>query len=247
MSDKDREFDVELSVLGSIGDNDTEDTTSFASFAEWYSDVAPEASINCVINSPGGSVFEGLSIYQALSEHTGTVRCTIRGIAASISSIIPMAADEIVMGESSRLMIHNPMGPSQVSFGDSRILRESAEETAKTADLLDSIKKTLVGIYEARSSCTAEALSEWMDAEKWLDAEEAHECGLVDTISPNKAKATAIAAKADYVPAAIRMSTEEMSKVADLCRKIAPPVDTAGEDALRTRKARQKAIETDLD
>jgi ATP-dependent protease ClpP protease subunit len=67
-------------------------------------------TINLRINSPGGSVFDGLTIFNRLREHPATVNVTVDGVAASIASVIAMAGDSVTMGRGAQLMIHNPSG-----------------------------------------------------------------------------------------------------------------------------------------
>ena len=71
-----------------------------------------EKNLNVHINSLGGSVFDGLAIYNALKTHTKTVTTKVEGIAASIASVIAMAGDKIEMAENSLFMIHNPFAMS---------------------------------------------------------------------------------------------------------------------------------------
>ena len=125
------------------------------------------------INSVGGSVFDGLAIYNILRSHKGYVNVKIEGIAASIASIIALGGDNIEMAENGFFMIHNPFGNS---FGDS-------EEMRKTADLLDKIKKELVSVYAKQSSLTEAKIQDMMDEETWLTSQEALEMGFVHTIT----------------------------------------------------------------
>tara|TARA_R100000655_G_scaffold32659_1_gene64625 strand:+ start:7322 stop:8317 length:996 start_codon:yes stop_codon:yes gene_type:complete len=125
------------------------------------------------INSVGGSVFDGLAIYNILRSHKGNVNVKIEGLAASIASIIALGGDNIEMAENGFFMIHNPFGNS---FGD-------AEEMRKTADLLDKIKKELVSVYAKQSSLTESEIQDMMDEETWLTSQEALEMGFVDTIT----------------------------------------------------------------
>lgn len=128
------------------------------------------------INSGGGSVFEGVGIYNQLKTHAAKVIIQIDALAASIASIIAMAGDEIVMAENALMMIHNPMG---FTFGD-------AEAHAKTIELLDSIKETLVGTYTARTGQSTEEVTGWMNDETWMTATEALERGFADKLAENK-------------------------------------------------------------
>lgn len=127
--------------------------------------------INLRINSPGGSVFDGLAIYNFLKEQDVTVQ--VDGLAASIASIIAMAGKEVRIASNGFLMIHNPWGGA---MGDS-------DEMRQTADLLDKIRDSLVGTYAKKTGKDAETIKRWMDEETWFSAEEAKENGFVDTIT----------------------------------------------------------------
>ena len=114
--------------------------------------------INVRINSPGGSVFDGLAIYHYLSSRPD-VTVTVDGIAASIASIIAMAGTKRVMPASAYLMIHNPWTGA---IGDANDLREQA-------DLLDKLGETLAGIYAKVTQKSKEVIRSMMDAETWID------------------------------------------------------------------------------
>jgi ATP-dependent Clp protease, protease subunit len=68
----------------------------------------PELTLR--INSPGGSVFDGVAIYNALQRHEARITVRIDGLAASIASMIAMAGDEVVMPENAMLVLHDPSG-----------------------------------------------------------------------------------------------------------------------------------------
>ncbi len=127
--------------------------------------------INLRINSPGGSVFDGLAIYNFLKEQDVTVQ--VDGLAASIASVIAMAGKEVRIAGNGFLMIHNPWGGA---MGDS-------EEMRQTADLLDKIRDSLVGTYANKTGKDEETIKRWMDEETWFSAKEAKENGFVDTIT----------------------------------------------------------------
>jgi len=125
-------------------------------------------------------------MYQSLLNREGRVNVVIHGVAASIASIVAMAGDSITMGQASRIMIHNPLGPSAMAFGTADDLREAAEDTIKTANLLDSIKDTLLDIYEVRSGTDRQDIAEWMESETWLNAAASQKAGFADYVTPNK-------------------------------------------------------------
>ena len=129
-----------------------------------------EEEIEMHINSPGGSVFEGIAIYNNIKNSGKKVTCYVDGIAASIASVIAMAADVLIMPENSFLMIHNPW---TLSIGEAENLRNDA-------DLLDKIKSVIIPAYSERSNLSNDEIIEMMNAETWLTGKEAKEKGFAD-------------------------------------------------------------------
>lgn len=129
-------------------------------------------TINLHLNTPGGSVFDGTAIYNALKAHPAKVVVYVDGVAASIGSIIAMAGEEIRIAKNAYMMIHDPAG---LVFG-------SAADMRKMADVLDKMKGSLATTYADRAG---KSKKYWMDAmagETWYDAQEAKDAGLADTI-----------------------------------------------------------------
>jgi len=145
-----------------------------ASAAEFIAELSQRKSqhINLHIHSPGGSVFEGHAIFNALRTHPGGVTVYVDGIAASMASVIAMAGKPIKIASNGFLMIHNPWGETS----------GEASEMRKQADILDKLKDSLVSIYADRSGQEREVIASAMDAETWLSAEEAVAFGLADEI-----------------------------------------------------------------
>lgn len=131
------------------------------------------ATINLDINSPGGEVFDGFSIYNALKSHKAFVNVNISGIAASIASVIAMAGDKIFMPENTFMMIHKPM----VS-----VWGGNADELRKNATILDKLEGGIIKAY-ARSDRTEQQLADMLRDETWMDAAEAVEMGFADEVS----------------------------------------------------------------
>lgn len=129
--------------------------------------------INLRINSPGGSVFEGLAIYNTLKAHPAVKTVYIDGIAASIASVIAMAGDSIVMPENSMMMIHDPLS----------MVIGTSEDMKKEAEALDKIKAGLVSAYRNKSGMSDAAISGMMSEETWLTADECVAFGLADSLS----------------------------------------------------------------
>jgi ATP-dependent Clp endopeptidase proteolytic subunit ClpP len=124
------------------------------------------------INSPGGSVFEGLAIYNALLAHKGNVTVMIDGIALSMASGIAMAGNEVVMAENALMMIHNP---SSGAFGE-------VSDLERAIKMLHSAKDALVIGYATKSGLDNERVENIMSEETWLTAKEAVALGLADSI-----------------------------------------------------------------
>ena len=130
--------------------------------------------IEMFLHSDGGDVAEGFAIFHQLVSHPARIVGHVHGLAASMASVVLMAADEIRMAENSFLVIHNPFFP--LFGGEAKDLRQAA-------DLLDAFKKNAIRAYRRHSSLSEEELSALMDAETWLTAEEAVEKGFAHTVS----------------------------------------------------------------
>lgn len=122
------------------------------------------------VNSPGGSVFEGLAIANALRAHPSTVTVQVDGLAASIASVIAMAGDRLVMMPNSMLMIHEASG---YCMGD-------ATDMQQMADILGKISDNIAGAYAAKAGGSSEEWRGTMRAETWYLPEDAVAAGLAD-------------------------------------------------------------------
>jgi len=142
-------------------------------FATALKAIPEDHAITVRINSPGGSVFDGYAIFNALKSRAASVTTKVEGLAASMASIVALAGIKVTAAANSMLMIHNPW--SGVA-GDSEDLR-------KTADLLDKLTSQLVGIYAGKSGKSEDEVRAAMDAETWFTAEEAQAWGLVDEVT----------------------------------------------------------------
>lgn len=141
--------------------------------------------IDLHINSPGGSVPDGLQIYNELRRHPAKVTVTIDGQAASIASIIAMAGDDVVMPENSTLWIHDPAAWVDLSgYQQADTLRTAAQKALNLADDLDTTRDLLANVYLARAGermDRAELLA-MMARETTITAAQAVEWGLADRI-----------------------------------------------------------------
>lgn len=115
------------------------------------------------INSPGGSVDEGVAIHNALRRHPGGCEVVVDAVAASIASVIAMAGSKIVMASGARMMIHEPW---TFAMGNSQELR-------KQANTLDTYSDALVEIYAKRTKKSPSEIKSLLANETWLSASEA--------------------------------------------------------------------------
>lgn len=131
-------------------------------------------NINIYINSAGGSVYEGLAIYNQLKRHKAYKTVYVDGFACSIASVIAMSGDKVVMPKTSMLMIHNAW----------TCAAGNAKELRKIADDLDVMSETIAQSYMEKSNgkLTAEKLQEMLDAETYIKAKDCLAYGLCDSL-----------------------------------------------------------------
>lgn len=154
-----------------------------------------ERDVRVVINSPGGLVYEGLAIYNALKSHAGFVRVEIVGQAYSAASFIAMAGDHIAIHEAADIGIHLAHGMyAGNQYGFHAI-----------GDYLETIDEHLTGIYEARTGQSREDIRAQLLGKDQgvtgsvMRASQALELGYVDEIIANKHKKKKYAKKANAV------------------------------------------------
>lgn len=130
------------------------------------------SKIDLRLNTPGGSVFDGNAMYNALKRHSATITTYIDGLAASMGSIIALSGETVHMADNAMYMIHNPW---TIAWGDANDLRNSA-------NLLDKLKVSMVRIYSEKTGLSEDDVIKLMDEETWFTADEARESGFVDDI-----------------------------------------------------------------
>ena len=164
------------------------------------------------INSPGGSVFDALAIYNALRLHDAEIVVRVMGVAASAASLIAMAGDAIEMPENTFMMIHNPL---TFAYGNAAELRDMA-------DVLDKIGASLASTYEKRSGQPRAELEAMLATDTWLTATEAHEKGFATKLLPSLAVEAAF--EVERLPENVRAAFEAGRK---------PPTTPAAPSATR--------------
>ncbi|MFA6927195.1 MAG: head maturation protease, ClpP-related [Bacteroidales bacterium] len=129
-------------------------------------------NITVRINSPGGDVFDGVAIFNALKDHDARVTTKIEGLAASMASIVALAGDEVQAHKNAMYMIHDPW---VLAAGNQYDLRE-------IADILGKIGVNMLDIYYDKSNIGKRELKAMMKEETWFTAAEAKDRGLIDTV-----------------------------------------------------------------
>jgi ATP-dependent Clp protease protease subunit len=186
----------EIWLYDQIGDSFWGDGISAKTFQKELSALGKVTTINLRINSPGGDVFDGLSIYNQLKSHPARKVVDIDGLAASIASVIAMAGDEIHMAANAMMMIHDPHG---MAVGN-------ATEMQRVAALLEQVKGNLADTYAKRTGQTRPTVDAWMSDETWLTAQAAVDAGYADAITAEQRVAACFELLRNYkhVPKSLR-------------------------------------------
>jgi len=166
---------AELAIFDEIGGWGV----TVSDFKKEFDAVRGAQAITLLLNSPGGSVFDGMSVYNILATVREKLSVRVVGVAASAASVVALSGSKLTMGEATYLMIHNPWA---VAIGP-------AAEMRKTAELLDSVSAQMIDIYAAHSSLTKEEIAQKMADETWLTGQEAMDAGFADEVEQGTAVA----------------------------------------------------------
>lgn len=167
----------EIYIYEQIGESYFGDGLGAKTFSDAIKEMGKVDGVDIYINSPGGSVFDGVAIYNQIRRIPGDKAVHIDGIAASIASVIAMAGDTVEIAENGMFMIHDPWG---MSVG-------GADEMRKYADSLDKIRDVILTTYVSKTGGDEAEISAWMKAETWMDAKEAVDRGFATSVSKNSA------------------------------------------------------------
>ncbi len=132
------------------------------------------------LNSGGGSVFEGISVYNLLKDYDGNVRIVVQGIAASIASVISAAGDDIVMGDGAMMMVHDPAS----FWTDGRWPEDDHIQTAKS---LGKAANSMAKLYAKRTGLPVDEVRDIMKSETWMDGDDAVEMGFATELAQDPA------------------------------------------------------------
>ena len=138
----------------------------------WLDSIDPGKEITMYINSPGGEVYSGLSIYDTMHIIKSPVKTICVGLAASMASILLAAGKERYALPHSRIMIHQPLGGVKGQASDIVI---TAKEITKLKDELNQILATKTG--QSLDKITIDT-----ERDYYMTAEEAEEDGMIDEI-----------------------------------------------------------------
>ncbi|HFT1199731.1 TPA: ClpP-like prohead protease/major capsid protein fusion protein, partial [Escherichia coli] len=164
--------------------------------------------INLHINSPGGDVFEGIAIFNALKTHGASITVYVDGVAASMASVIAMVGNPVIMPENTFMMIHKPFG---FTGGD-------AEDMRTYADLLDKVEVVLLPAYAQKTGKTTDEIAAMLADETWMSGAECLAHGFADQVTPAVKAMACIQSK----------RTEEFKKMPESIRNmITPPRNSA--------------------
>lgn len=157
-----------------------ESETSASHMRKALDQMGHDARLNVHINSYGGSVKEGVAIYNLLKQHEGHVRVYVDGFACSIASVIAVAGDTVIMGVNALMMVHHAW---TAVAGNPSELRKAADDL----DVIDTAV-SLAYLEKAGDKLTESKLKEIMDNETWLSAGDCVEYGLADQILNEQTK-----------------------------------------------------------
>lgn len=141
-------------------------------FVSDLKDISGATSINLRINSPGGDVFDGIAIYNALKGLGIPITTYIDGLAASMASVIAMVGNPVIMPENAMMMVHKPWGASS---GDANAMRDYA-------DLLDKVESVLIPAYTAKTGKSHDEIAALLEEETWLSGAECVAHGFADQL-----------------------------------------------------------------
>lgn len=130
--------------------------------------------IDLRIHSDGGSVFDGTAMYSVLKNHKATIHAHIDGVAASMATVVAMAADVIHIAENGFMMIHKP---SYFGVGG------DADDLREKADLLDKAEASVVAAYQKKTGKSEEEIKALLKAETWFTGPEAVAAGFADQLT----------------------------------------------------------------
>jgi ATP-dependent protease ClpP protease subunit len=197
---------AEIIIYDAIGDSFFGGVSAKDINAELKGIPSTVKNIDIRLNSPGGDVFDGMTIYERLKQHKAHKTIYVDGLAASIASIIAMAGDEVIMGEGSMFMIHKPLC---FTYGNS-------DAHDHNCMLLDKIEEQMISIYAKKMDMSRAEIAKLLRDETWFNAQETIDVGLASKIIEASASlhmAAALMDKAKWINKRPQMSVTTQSVI----------------------------------
>jgi ATP-dependent Clp protease protease subunit len=178
---KDNGARFELYLYGMIVENgwkwdDTDITPN--DFKEELAKTEGAKNLDIFINSPGGHIFAGLTIYHMIKRHPADVTAYIDGISASITNVITMAADKIIMPKTSLMLAHKPLFGVMGYF--------NADDFLSFVMELNKLEVPISEAYQARTGLSAKEIAKILAKDEFMTAEQAVELGFADEFGGEK-------------------------------------------------------------
>lgn len=213
-----------IKIYGDIVDEVwSEGEVSATTFFNEVNALGDVTQINVNINSYGGSVSQGIAIYNQLKNHPAKVTTICDGFACSIASVIFMAGDERIMNSSSILMIHNPW----------TMITGNANEFRKEADNLDKMGDLSIDIYMKATGLSYDEIKRMLDEETWISPTEALSMGFATSIVQEK------------TPSLISQSVKE-NLMKMICEKVVKKEITESSTIVEDNKIEEVVVEMKL-
>lgn len=158
-------------------------------FQQQIRELGNVSKVDLRVISEGGSVIDGIGIYNAIRAHKAAWTVYIDGLAASSASWMILAAEKIIMAENAQYMVHRAQG----------MVAGTAEEMIKTANLIKDIEQTaMVNAYKSKTGKTDAEIMALLDAETWMNATQALTHGFVDEVSATLEMAASVKLSGRY-------------------------------------------------
>jgi len=235
--------EAELLVYGDIGENWWGESVTAKSVVEQLAKL--EVSIIFVrINSYGGTVSDGLAIFNALKRHPANIVVVVEGVAVSIASLIAMAGDTVEMGENALFMVHAPWGGA---VGNSKEMREYA-------DVLDKYSEAMASSYVRKTGQDHDTIMDLLTdgQDHWYTAAEAKEFGYVDEITEEEMAAVAGFDQSKFIPSALRATAARLKEIGESLKSKATPSAAVAakhqpvKETIMNDKVKDKATDTNV-
>lgn len=164
------ETTAEVSILGPIGNSwDGEGVTARQFIEDFLAIKQPNITLS--VNSPGGSLFDGITMYSVMASSGKNITAKVMGIAASAASVVLMAAKKITMPKNTHMMVHKA---GWIAVGNANDMRSAA-------DVLDGLDQSIIATYAARTGKPEAEIKALLDTgDVWMSADEAVAAGFAD-------------------------------------------------------------------